>query len=178
MVQWAEGHIKWKQLFHASSDLILLQWEGLLWKWAMMACHWRLAPFYHLSQSSMRRGSVVRDASSHLMWQAVPQSQPPESPADWYISNIQTAQSRKQFEQITKINSKMKPVLLFLFFFVMRLFNRQRPIREHFTCQSRCLNHISLTWVQAHTQHTHMSLIHPQAGDWLSDSISIPVQAW
>lgn len=73
MVQWAEGHIKWKQLFCASSDLILLNWERLLWKWAMMACHWRLAPFYHLSWSSMHRGSVVQDAPSHLMWQALPQ---------------------------------------------------------------------------------------------------------
>lgn len=72
MVQWAEGYIKWK-LFCASSDLILLNWERLLWKWAMMACHWRLAPFYHLSWSSMHWGSVVQDAPSHLMWQALPQ---------------------------------------------------------------------------------------------------------
>lgn len=49
MVRWAEGHIKWKQLFCASSHLSLLQWERLLWKWAMMACQWRLALFYHLS---------------------------------------------------------------------------------------------------------------------------------
>lgn len=49
MVQWAKGHIKWKQLFCASPDLILVQWDRLLWKWAMTACHWRLALFYHLS---------------------------------------------------------------------------------------------------------------------------------
>lgn len=48
MVQWAEGHIKWKQLFSASSDPILPQWEGLLWKWAMMACHRRLAFIIYL----------------------------------------------------------------------------------------------------------------------------------
>lgn len=74
MVQWAEGHIKRRQLFCASSDLILLNWERLQWKWAMMACHWRLAHFYHLSLSSMHQGSVVQDAPSRLMWQAVPQT--------------------------------------------------------------------------------------------------------
>lgn len=81
MVQWAEGHIKWKQLFSASSDLILLQWERLLWKWAMTVCHWRLAPFYHLSQSSMYWSSVVQDASSHFIWQAVPQPQLSHKPS-------------------------------------------------------------------------------------------------
>ena len=81
MVQWAERHIKWKQLFCASLDLILLQWERLLWKWAMMACHWRLAPFYHLSWSSMHGGSVVQDALSHRTWQC-PNPSLPKSPLE------------------------------------------------------------------------------------------------
>lgn len=50
-VQWAEGHVKWKQLFCASSDLIPLSGERLLWKWAMTVCHRRSTSFYHLSGS-------------------------------------------------------------------------------------------------------------------------------
>lgn len=65
MVQWAERHIKWKQLFCASSDLIRLQRERLLWKWAMITCHWRLAPFIiHLWVQC----TEAQDAPSHLMW--------------------------------------------------------------------------------------------------------------
>lgn len=51
--------------------------KSLLWKWATMRCHWRLAPFYHLSQSSVHWSSVVQDASSHHTWQAVPQPHRP-----------------------------------------------------------------------------------------------------
>lgn len=58
MVQWAEGHIKWKQLFCASPDLILLQWEAAM-EMSYDGMPLKISSLLSLSQSSMHWGSAV-----------------------------------------------------------------------------------------------------------------------
>lgn len=86
MVQWAEGHIKWKQLFSASSDPILPQWEGLLWKWAMMACHRRLAFIIYLGvQCTEAQWLKTHIESPHVAGpQPNPSPPPPKSRREEY----------------------------------------------------------------------------------------------
>lgn len=80
----------------------------------------KISSFYHLSQNSMHWSSVAKDASSHYMWQVMPQPQLLQKPSGWIQlqCKLQTAQSVKPLYGKIKYQLwvKHKTVLLYALF--------------------------------------------------------------